>query len=385
MRILFISYEYPPVGGGTGKVCYYLSRELKKIGCDLAILTSSFGGLPYYEVSGGVEIYRVPVIRKDLHKANVFDVFTYVVCSLLKVSSIYDRFKPDIVYAFFTIPGGPIAFYLKQRYSIPFITLLRGQDVPGYLPELSFYYRLLKPLIKLIWRKSSYVISNSQGLAGLARKTMPDLAIKVISNGVNIEKYALAISRNRGSNSIFTILYTGRFVFQKNLVQLMEAFKELIITCKKNANLILIGHGPEEKYVHFMIDKYFLHKYVTILNWQDEATLVQYYQKSDIFVNLSSNEGMPNSVLEAMACGLPIVATDISGNSELIIEGENGFLVPLNNIKKTVEVFLKLINNRGLVELMGKSSRDIIVNKYTWHKSAKVFFNFTKYLLGGPQ
>ena len=79
MRILINNYEYPPLGGGAGNASCNIAKELVKLGCEVSILTSLFRGLPRYEVSNGITIYRVPVIRRRLHQCAPWEMMSYVV------------------------------------------------------------------------------------------------------------------------------------------------------------------------------------------------------------------------------------------------------------------------------------------------------------------
>ncbi|MCK4820291.1 glycosyltransferase family 4 protein, partial [bacterium] len=98
----------------------------------------------------------------------------------------------------------------------------------------------------------------------------------------------------------------------------------------------------------------------------DKNRLVEIYQDADIFVFPSYHEGLPAVVLEAMSCGLPVIATDVRGNRDLISAGENGILVPPRSPGKIAEAITTLIEDEKLKEKLGKNARKTIEDKYTW-------------------
>ncbi|MBI3250227.1 MAG: glycosyltransferase family 4 protein, partial [Candidatus Andersenbacteria bacterium] len=86
---------------------------------------------------------------------------------------------------------------------------------------------------------------------------------------------------------------------------------------------------------------------------------------ADVFILTSLSEGMPSVILEAMGCGLPILASDVGGNNEIVHEGENGYLISGNDVDKIAERIAELINNQELRKRMGKRSREMAM-QYDW-------------------
>jgi glycosyltransferase involved in cell wall biosynthesis len=109
---------------------------------------------------------------------------------------------------------------------------------------------------------------------------------------------------------------------------------------------------------------------IVFLGYIDKNMLVQTYQNATIQVVPSHYEGLPTVILEGMSCGLPLVATDIGGNNEVISSGSNGFLVPPKSPKVLAETILKLLDDDQLRTRIGKAARDTIEATYTWDKIA---------------
>lgn len=98
----------------------------------------------------------------------------------------------------------------------------------------------------------------------------------------------------------------------------------------------------------------------------DRSKLLEYYQNATIYVLPSYYEGLPTTLLEAMSCGIPSIATDVEGSSELISDGETGLLVPPRNPKRLAEAILRLLEAEELRQKLGDNARKHIVNNYDW-------------------
>ncbi|MFH1848405.1 MAG: glycosyltransferase, partial [Candidatus Omnitrophota bacterium] len=136
MNILIITYEFPPIGGGTGKASYYTGRELVRMGHNVGVLTLRFKGQKKDEMVSGMRVFRIPALRKRPNQSNIFEVATFAASGVVRAGSICNTFKPAVTLAYFTIPSGVVSLWLKYTRGIPFLTLLRGQDVPGWLPDV---------------------------------------------------------------------------------------------------------------------------------------------------------------------------------------------------------------------------------------------------------
>lgn len=380
MRILFLNYEYPPLGGGAANATQYILEEYSKIP-DLSVdlITSSIDEKYYEEkIGNNIKIYRIPIGKnsKNLHYQSQKDLLVYSWKAYFYAKKLIAQNKYDLTHSFFTVPCGFLSLVFKKKYKIPYIISLRGADVPGYAERFSFIYKLLTPLIKKIWKNSAEVISNSQGLKELALKANPKQKIDVIYNGIDIKKFTPNISLKNNDKFIITP-GASRLTSRKGLKYLIEAVQKLSQKYPQ-IKLEIMGSGKEEK------EK--LEKLVANLNIQDKVEFLgripreetfSYYQKSDVFVLPSLNEGMSNAMLEALSSGLPIIATDTGGSKELIKEGENGYIIKMKNSDDIAQKLEKLINNPELKKRMGENSRKKAL-ELSWEKVAKKYFNLYK-------
>ncbi len=375
MKIIFINYEFPPLGGGAGNACYNLAKEIVNKGHDVLVVTSKFNSQSKASTIDGINIIRIPVIRKKLESVSIFELLTFTLSSIWHIPSIAKKFKPDKNIAIFGIPCGITALLLKKLYKIPYIVSLRGADVPGFIErQVRFYHFISKKLIKLIWKEASNVTCNSNGLKKLACNTLKNIDIRVIPNGVDSNFF----SSNGNHNKKITILYVGRLSKQKGLNNLIEPIKALKQKSNIPFQLNIVGDGPEKKQLIQKFKQNKLDDIVKFSGWINKAELIKQYQSASIFLFPSLSEGMPNAILEAMASGLPIIATKVAGNEELVRNNENGYLVPINNSKILTDKLIDLIECPNKMREMGKRSRHIAKTEYTWEYMANEYIKLSK-------
>jgi glycosyltransferase involved in cell wall biosynthesis len=164
------------------------------------------------------------------------------------------------------------------------------------------------------------------------------------------------------------MLFVGRVVYQKGLDLLLEALAKLPVDL--NYELEIIGDGDARPALTLEAARLGVASRITFTGWCDRAVIAERYRQADLFVFPSRDEGMPNVVLEAMASGLPIVATAIAGSEELVRENENGHLVPTENIGALTIALEKLLRHPDTLRAMGQASRTRIENEYTWTRVA---------------
>lgn len=364
MRLLIINYEFPPLGGGAGNATACLAREWAIAGHSVEILTGGFRELPAREELDGYTIRRLPTPRAEQGQCSVPEM-----CAVMAASCVAAFFgpKPDLVIAFFSIPGGPAAWLLHLLCGVPYIVSLRGGDVPGFdAKNLSALHAITNPLAALIWRNARAVVGNSAGLCQLAQNFMPGLAIPEIPNGVDTERFFPA---TRQSGTICELLFVGRLAPQKGVDILLHS----LALIPDGWRLRIAGDGPERERLSALATNLGLRNRVEFLGWTQRDALPEIYRNADVFVFPSYDEGMPNVVLEALASGLPIVATRIAGNDQLVADGENGALVPPGDSRAFADALLPVISDRALRTAMGKSSRRNAVERFSWARSAAAY------------
>ncbi len=363
MKILFLNYEYPPLGGGAANATHYILREFSRMeGVEVHLVTSGMGRRYEEEhIGGSVFVHRLPIgkAKEDIHSQSLRDIAVYSFRAfffswqlLAKAKKTGQPFEKTI--AFFGVPCGALALFFRSYFNLPYVVSLRGSDVPGYSEKYATLYIFFAPLIRLIWKKAAAVVPNSKGLALLAAQTSPRQAFTIIPNGVDTESFAP--DANREHDGYFRILVVSRLTPRKGIRYLIAALAELRPTNEK-IELWIVGDGEERAFLEQTARECGVTDVVKFFGAVPHEHLSRYYGLGDVFCLPSLNEGMSNTVLEALSAGLPIVATVTGGTEELVTEGENGFFVRHKSPGDIAAKLSLLLCDENLRAQMGEASR----------------------------
>lgn len=369
MKVLFLNYEYPPLGGGAGNATAYLLREYADMP-DLTVhLVTSAIGTEYSRETVGknVVVHRIPIGKgpDDLHhqtKGNLLSYSWKAYAFSRKLIRTERGF--DLIHAFFTVPCGFQALLLGTEFRLPYVVSLRGADVPGYSERFTAIYAFIRPLVRRIWRGSVRVVANSTGLRELALETDPKLDIPVIPNGVDITEFAPASGRK--GDGVVRVLVVSRLTPRKGIRFLIRALPSL----PESVRLIVAGDGDERPVLESLASEVGVSERTEFRGLIPHEALPEVYRECDIFCLPSLNEGMSNTVLEAIASGLPIVATVTGGTDELVTDGENGFFVKKESPEDLADKIGALVSDSDLRARMGGSSRSR-AETMSWNAVAK--------------
>ncbi len=374
MRILIVSHEYPPIGGGGANACMYLAREYAKQGHNVDIVTVWYEGLQLEETiivnESAINIHRLKAKRKNKEHCGLAEMADFLFkaknyCNTLIEESGYEI---DICQIFFGIPSGPIGYYLKKKYKIPYVIRFGGGDIPGFQERFTKVYKLLSPFIKQLWKNADALVANSEGLRELAYDFCNEYPVKVFNNGVDIEKF---YPTEKELDDNIQLLFVSRLIERKGLQYVIPKMNDLANETGKDISLLIVGDGPYRKDLEALVDNYDCRNRVEFIGQKDKDELLEYYQKGDIFVFPSKKEGMPNAVLEAMACGLPIVMSPCQGSSELI--RGNGIITD-TDLKQFYKGIFELVRKTPYeLHVLGDVSRQIVEKHFSWQKVAKEY------------
>jgi glycosyltransferase involved in cell wall biosynthesis len=377
MRILIINSEYPPVGGGASTASGNIARILAEEGHEVVVLTTRYNQLPKDSLENGVRVLRGPSRRSHKERSTAWEQGWFIVLGALRALPLMFRWRPQITLAFFGAPSGIIALFLHFIFGVPYIISLRGGDVPGFRSyDFWLYHWLITPLLKVVWSHAEAVVANSQGLRQLAMDFYSQVEIGMIPNGVDIHQFKLTEHTWQPPHMVTV----GRLVHQKGLDLLFEALSGIN---QHPWKLTIVGAGPRRQILGEMVKKMGIAANVNFVGWKDNEELPPYYQAASIFVLPSRNEGMPNAMLEAMASGLPVVASDISGNQELVLEGQTGFLVPSESPAELRQALMRLMGDEELCCRMGAAGRKMAESAYSWENTAAKYLEIARRALGG--
>ncbi|MBI3738926.1 MAG: glycosyltransferase family 4 protein [Chloroflexi bacterium] len=337
MRILVLNHEFPPVGGGGGEATKDVSFVLAERGYDVTILTAHVRGLPKTQVINGVKIYRLQSMRKELFSASFLAMAVYIWTGLWYGLWLTRRWKPDLMHAQFAVPAGALAWILSRILRVPYIITAHLGDVPGGVPEKTDrWFRWVYPFTPRIWRDARQVVAVSEFTRGLALRHYP-VDIRVIPNGVDL---ALIDHLKPVIHHPPQIVFSGRFVAQKNpvrVVEVLDQLRELEWHCTMMGDGILKAEVEREIAGRGLTDRF------TLTGWVEPNRVVEKFKQCDILFMPSHTEAFPVTGVLALASGLAIVASHVSGYVDMVEHGVNGFIYESEDVNGMREGLKKLV------------------------------------------
>ncbi len=336
LRILVLVHEYPPIGGGGGRVAQEVARGLAARGHHLRVLTSHYRNLPRRAHDLGVEVWRVPACRRQAFRAGLGTMSCYVAAAFWQGWILSRTWRPHVIHAHFAVPAGAAAWALSRVTGIPYVLTAHLGDVPGGVPEKTgAWFRWVYPFSRLIWRAAARITAVSEYTAQLARAHYP-VDVRVIPNGVDV---AALRPRTLQVANPPRIVFAGRFVPQKNplaVVETLARLRDLPWHCT------MLGDGPLRSQIQAAIQQHGLQERFTLPGWVTPEEVLETFERSDILFMPSRQEGLPVVGLQALAKGLVIVAGKAGGFVE-IAEASGGYVLEPDDVAGFAAVLRALL------------------------------------------
>ena len=300
-----------------------------------------------------------------LHKQEGKDFHVYV-----RLWRLLSQIKPDVLHTRnlsaleAQLPGYLVGIKCRIHGE-------HGRDIED-LDGNNFKHGLLRKFFRLLVQR---YLPMSQDLEAWLKQTIgvtPD-KISQIYNGVDMAKFMPVLPKplallpeNFRGDGLLRIGTVGRQAKVKNPITLLEAFIQLVNTYPEvaaNARLILVGNGILHQQLHEMA----VQAGVEHLVWLpgDRSDVAQLMQTFDVFVLPSLNEGISNTILEAMASGLPVIASKVGGNPELVVEGQSGLLVESQNPGALAEAIKYYLDQPEIAKQHGEFGRNLCQKRFS--------------------
>jgi len=358
IKIIFVIRYFHPFIGGLEKKALNLANQLIQRGISVEVVTSRFRrNWPAHELIKGVPVSRLPSPR-----IKVFGALVFLFC--LGRYLVKTRHHYNIVHAFQVGYSSAFAIILGNLLAKKTVLNLSGSGSGG---DIHRHRRTPWGIMFLILCRlaTRIVVLNRQMTKELRTIFYNDDFIVLIPNGVDLNTYrknndCTTLKSTLGIGEEKIILYTGRLSQEKGVDFLIHAYATLPVSVL--ARLYILGDGPDRQRLLDLIEQLHLGGRVVMVPGVEDVS--SFLQISDIFVMPSRFEGLSNSILEAMACGVPVIATRVTGNVDLIEDGVTGLLVSPGDVRELAGALATILANPEKGKDLGRRARDMVHHSY---------------------
>jgi glycosyltransferase involved in cell wall biosynthesis len=288
-----------------------------------------------------------------------------------------EAFAPDVVNAhhqYFTTT--PPALVAARQLGIPSVLTLHIAAPDSFRGWRGSVARLYGSTIGMrLVAMSDAVVAVSEAVASSV-SPHSDQTLRVIPNGVDIERFHPPPGREPGSR----IVFIGRLIANKGPDVAIEAFK-LVRQRAPAATMMMVGDGPMAEGLRRHVINQGLEAAITFLGLQEDVSEI--LRQSDVFVRPSATEGMPLTILEAMATGLPVVACDVGGVAEIVDSGITGHVVAPGSAREVAGAILDLLADKRKAARMGAAGLSRVQSGFSWEVTASANLRLFEELTGG--
>ena len=375
MKVIRLAWDYPVDGQptyGLQPVFVYLSREQARLGNEVHIIT--LGKSLSEEQMDNVRVHRVPtpynlnaprIMGRLIDRRDDTVIHTHATCGLFM--SVYKRIT--------RIPFVAHTHGTSRSHNTPLV--LRGHELRIDYSVLGVNYHMLRE--RSLWSAADRVLAVSSSSAediattyGINRNK-----IRVVYNGVDSDIFKpnekpILPSNLAHLSSKRIILFVGHFGLRKGIIFLIRSL-DIVRREIPDVHLLCVGGTPKwlggidyRQILLSEISRLGLNDYVTLSDAVKNRELPDIYNSSELLVLPSYYETFSKVCIEAMSCGIPVVATHMGGIPEVVEENVTGYLVPYGSVKKLADVIISLLQDRGRAKKMGINGRIRVLRNFTW-------------------
>ncbi len=266
------------------------------------------GKAPFLAEAGFIESLRVIPTLVDM---------------LRTVRGILKTRRVDIIHAHWSLPAGFLAALVKDK--VPLVLTIRGLDA-----KLQEKQKLFQPFANFALRRADRVVALGSDLKRQAAELgCQERKIIKMSVGVNMQRFRPAdkgkTRQELNLADVFTVVYVGNLIKLKRVDAVIRCCSE--VCTAHDLQLVIVGGGPEESRLKKIASSCGCPEKISFTGQVSYSNIPSYVASADVLMLLSESEGLPGCIQEAFACGVPVIATAVGGVSDLVKNGENGFLV----------------------------------------------------------
>lgn len=355
IRVPMIIQSYYPVIGGAERQLAALAPLLQARGIEISILTRRYPGLPANEIINGIPVYRLPIPG-----TKPFAALSFILTALF----LLRKLNPDLIHAHELLSPTTVAMLGKFLWGTPTIATVLGGGDRGDISKVQRGKFGKIRAYQISQQVDAFIVLSREIERELADIGVPPKHRHFIPNGVDASYYCplspdqkRALRMSLGFPDGPIIVYTGRFETEKRVNNLLQVWPK-IKAYFPNATLVLVGAGSQMQSLKEQAQE-------GVLFPGRVDNVLPYLQAADVFVLPSAREGLSNSLIEAMATGLPVIVTRVGGAPDIIEEGVNGFLIKpddLESLNSTLRIVLESPDTRDKV---GQAARRKVEEQYS--------------------
>ena len=358
LRVAILSDRFPPDPGGLARATERIAAGLAHLGHDVEVLALSAAGHPgglQREERGGVRGFRLGALRREEDSsAALFDL----------VVKRHRESPFDVVHGFYLVRAGFLAAYAGSYLNVPSVVSARGNDLDRSLLDPGRAALVLRAL-----DLATAVTAVSRDLARKAAALAPQARVEVVTNGVDARFFRPArregaLARSLGLEGRLAVGFTGELRQKKGIVVLMEAMAEL--NREGPVSLLAVGGvRPDDAGLFGLLQRKHPRVHVALVPHRDALDLPRHYALMDVFVHPSLRDGTPNALLEAMACGRPVVGSTAGGIPDVVRHERDGLLVPPGDAGALAGALRRLLGDRAAARALGRAGRERVARDFS--------------------
>lgn len=383
-RILIFSLAYyPDVVGGAEVAIKEITDRIAPEDIVFDMVTLRFdSALPKFEIIGNVNVHRIgftstaPAIADLVRFPLTLNKYIFPLLGFLKASTLHRENHYDGVWAMMANYAGFAALFFKMRFpQVRFLLTLQEGDPIEYIKHR---VRFVYPLFRRIFTRADFVQTISHYLAGFARNMGYVGQLEVVPNAVNVAHFAqeypeqeLAILKHKLGKRTgdFFLITTSRMVTKNAVDEVIRALPLI----PSNLKFLILGIGPDEAMLRKLAHEKGVADRVQFLGQVFHDEMPKYLKVSDIFIRPSRSEGLGISFLEAMAAGLPVIATPVGGIPDFLFDPDQnpdkeptGLFANINDPASIARQVERLIADPALRNRLFMNGRTLVTEKYDW-------------------
>lgn len=389
LKLCVVSSLYHPNMGGSGRLSVTFTENYISKGGSAIVFCREISGLPFYDYNPNIKVYKLRSIYSNVHDLEEISFTNILISFLFSFSLIISFFRRKSEYnvVHFFGAGLPLivsALFLKllgKKITATVLAANVGTEA-GSLKERYFPFGLL--MNSILKNVDFFIAMTDEIKEALLRDGFKEEKVRMIPNWVDTNKFCpiapamkSSLRKKLGFNESLSVLFVGRLVYRKGADLIIRAWKEVILA-NPSSVLMIAGTGIEQDNLKSLAREMGIEKDVLFLGHINNAD--EYLKAVDIFVFPSRQEGMPTILLDAMACGLPVIASKIGGVVDVVEDGKAGILFEYEDVSGLSTALSGLIRDKETRDRLGVEARKKITEKYSIDRVADDYIKLYKCL-----